>query len=59
QDLVQNAIVMPHGVARFPVQNVAKRLEHRRINAMRLVYKFKPDSRGRVPATHIRGLSFM
>jgi hypothetical protein len=50
---------MPHGVARFPVQNVAKRLEHRRINAMRLVYKFKPDSRGRVPATHIRGLSFM
>jgi hypothetical protein len=38
QDLVQNAIVMPHGVARFRVQNVAKRLEGRRINAMHLVY---------------------
>ncbi|HEX3673584.1 MAG TPA: hypothetical protein VHU87_04870, partial [Rhizomicrobium sp.] len=48
-----NAIVMPHGVARFPVQNVAKRLEHRRINAMRLVYKFKPDSRGQGPGDPI------
>ncbi|HEX3673177.1 MAG TPA: hypothetical protein VHU87_02795, partial [Rhizomicrobium sp.] len=56
QDLVQNAIVMPHGVARFPVQNVAKRLEHRRINAMRLVYKFKPDSRGTCPGMTVEGV---
>jgi hypothetical protein len=41
---------MPHGVARFRVQNVAKRLEDRRINAMHLVYKFKPDSSGTRPA---------
>jgi hypothetical protein len=44
---------MPHGVALFRVQNVAKRLEHRRINAMRLVYKIKPDTRGFMRAIHL------
>ena len=33
------AILMPHGLILLRVQNVAKRLEHRRINAMRLVHK--------------------
>jgi hypothetical protein len=30
----------------FRVQNVAKRLDLRRINAMRFVHKIKPDSSG-------------
>jgi hypothetical protein len=46
---MQNAIVMPHGAVLFCVQNVAKRLEPRRINAMHYVYKNKPDSRGLDP----------
>ncbi|MEO2038785.1 MAG: hypothetical protein ABGW90_08820, partial [Martelella sp.] len=32
------------------VQNAAKRLKTSRINAMRLVYKFKPDSSGTGPS---------
>src|SRR3954463_7710572 len=39
QQPVKYAILMQHGLILFPVQNVAKRLEHRRINAMRLVHK--------------------
>jgi hypothetical protein len=35
----------------FRVQNVAKRLDLRRINAMRFVHKIKPDSSGVDPAT--------
>jgi hypothetical protein len=35
----------------FRVQNVAKRLDLRRINAMRFVHKIKPDSSGLDPAT--------
>jgi len=34
------------------VQNVAKRLETSRINAMQFVYKIKPDSRGLDPGIH-------
>jgi hypothetical protein len=34
------------------VQNVANRSEHSRINAMHIVQKFEPDSRGLDPATH-------
>jgi hypothetical protein len=34
----------------FRVQNVAKRLDPRRINAMRFVHKIKPDSSGSSPA---------
>jgi hypothetical protein len=34
----------------FRVQNVAKRLDLRRINAMRFVHKIKPDSSGAAPA---------
>ena len=50
QDLMKNAILMAHGVGPFRVQIVAKRLKHRRINAMHLVYKIKPDSSGLVRA---------
>src|SRR3954451_17852355 len=39
QQPVKYAILMQHGLILFPVQNVAKRLEHRRINAMHLVHK--------------------
>ena len=46
QQLMQDAIVMPHGVVLFGVQNVAKRLETRRIKAMHPVHKNKPDSSG-------------
>ena len=34
----------------FPVQNVAKRLDISRINAMQPVHIFKPDSSGSSPA---------
>jgi hypothetical protein len=40
-------VLIPSGV-----QNVAKRLEPRRINAMRIVYKIKPDSSGFMQGTH-------
>src|SRR4051794_3566670 len=39
QQPVKYAILMQHGLILFPVQNVAKRLEHRRINAMHLVHE--------------------
>jgi hypothetical protein len=39
-----------HGCDPFRVQNVAKRLEPRRIKAMHLVHQIKPDSSGPDPA---------
>jgi hypothetical protein len=40
QEIVQNAILMPHDVDSLSVsRNVAKRSEPRRINVMHLVYK--------------------
>src|SRR4051794_28448192 len=47
QQPVKYAILMQHGMILFPVQNVAKRLEHRRFKAMRLVHKKR--SRGTRP----------
>jgi MFS superfamily sulfate permease-like transporter len=41
----------------FRVQNVAKRLDLRRINAMRFVHKIKPDSSGIVAALLVLGLA--
>src|SRR3954447_19743681 len=64
QQPVKYAILMQHGLILFPVQNVAKRLEHRRIKAMRLVQQKPPpsplstknerDGRGTSPAMTIK-----
>jgi hypothetical protein len=50
QKIVQNAILMPHGVAPFRVQETRQRLNTSRINTVRSVCKIKPDSRGTRPA---------
>ena len=55
QKVVKNAILMPHGVAPFRVQETRQRLNTSRINTVRSVQKFKPDSRGTRPGMTERG----
>jgi hypothetical protein len=44
--------VMTHGLGSFRVRKTLQRLNTSRINAVHLVYKLEPDSRGLVPGIH-------
>ncbi len=46
QKIVKNAILMPHGVAPFRVQETRQRLNTTRINTVRSVYKLNRTAAG-------------